>query len=564
MALQNYSIKTVRELLKGYLYVPNYQREYSWEFDQLEDLWKDLTYLIDENSEEHFFGQVLIHNNNLERKKYIIDGQQRITTSVIFMKALLGFYVEISKNSQDPVDKEEADYNASDIRMNCIGRYSPNSDQLFLHLGNSDADFFRNYIQIGTPDETKRNEKTNSKSHDRIKAAYWYFVDSIRNYLYKCANDRQRLEKLDSIFNGFLDNFKTMYIEASELGEAFIIFETLNARGKDLETSDLLKNFILSKDPNHINEAEMKWRSMLSDLGDSDPTKYIRCYWNATRSFTREKALYRTICDNIRTPRESIDLMDDLKSIAPYYSVLNDPFGSSPFENSEISKSLKNIQTLKATSFHPVILAMALCKSFSEEDYLKVIHRIECLVFRNMTICKDNPNTYEVVFADLATKIYGKSLITADQICGEINSHIRTDAEFTDAFSTWSGKPRTKEVIRYIFRKIHKYLDVNNELNLDNSEVHIEHIMPEDASLWNVSPEIHDAYLWRLGNLALLSGPINISISNNPFCDKKSGYASSKIEPNKQLCEYSEWTETEINDRQHKLAGYAIKIWPAE
>ena len=85
--------------------------------------------------------------------------------------------------------------------------------------------------------------------------------------------------------------------------------------------------------------------------------------------------------------------------------------------------------------------------------------------------------------------------------------------------------------------------------------------MPEEASQWNVSEDIHDAYLWRLGNLMLLSGTFNRSISNKPFDQKKDIYNTSKIEPNAEVYHNDEWTDKEIESRQNDLSKYALKIW---
>lgn len=99
------------------------------------------------------------------------------------------------------------------------------------------------------------------------------------------------------------------------------------------------------------------------------------------------------------------------------------------------------------------------------------------------------------------------------------------------------------------------------EIELDSSKVHVEHIMPADASQWDVDEETHETYLWRLGNLMLLSGSINISISNKPFAEKKGRYADSKIEPNKEVSEVDQWGMAEIEERQKKLCALALQIW---
>ena len=85
-----------------------------------------------------------------------------------------------------------------------------------------------------------------------------------------------------------------MYIEATKLEEAFIIFETLNARGKDLETADLLKNFVFSKSKD-VDDTQKKWNSIVDNLDKIDTTNYIRHYWNSSHKFIRKNDLYREI-----------------------------------------------------------------------------------------------------------------------------------------------------------------------------------------------------------------------------------------------------------------------------
>ena len=78
---------------------------------------------------------------------------------------------------------------------------------------------------------------------------------------------------------------------------------------------------------------------------------------------------------------------------------------------------------------------------------------------------------------------------------------------------------------------------------------------------WNIAPDVHEEYLWRLGNLMLLSGPLNMSISNGPFESKKDSYRLSKIEPNSLVAECNTWDREQIIARQKLLADYAVKIW---
>lgn len=299
---------------------------------------------------------------------------------------------------------------------------------------------------------------------------------------------------------------------------------------------------------------------MLNALGKSDPTKYIRHFWNSNHEFEREKTLYRAITGEIKTPKKSKELLADLERCAPCYSSISSPDDDSNFENNKLLNGLKALQILKGQSFYPVVLAMKQV-NFSEEDMAMVISSIEAYVLRNFTICGKVANEGERFFASTAKKIFDEELITAADICKHIREKVVADDEFKFAFEKWTANESAKPKVRYILSKIHRHLDIGMELNMDTSEIHIEHIMPIKPTQWNVTDEIHETYLWRLGNLMLLSGKFNQDASNQPFAIKKEEYKKSKIEPNKDVCEYAEWKPEQIEDRQKKLAEYAIEIW---
>ena len=554
MALQNCAIETINTFLNNIYYIPNYQREYSWESNELGDFWDDLCSTKDngENS-NHFFGQIVVHNDEISKRKYIIDGQQRTITSTIFMRTLQYFYDIIYKET----NSQMADYRKSDIASIHIGRYlSPTQNNLHLHLGDLDNEYFRTTVQLGTPDNCTKVKK---KSHERIRKAYVFFHDKIKESLSGHLDVDDQLDILNDYYDAFTNRFSVLYMEATQLDEAFVIFETLNARGKELETADLLKNFIFSQIKD-ISLAQSQWNSMINILDRADPTKYIRHYWNATKNFTREKELYSSISKNISSPRESKELLKNLSLYAQCYHDICIPEECIGFTDIALIDSLKALKALKAKTFYPVILALkqAQC-SFTEANIRVIVQTIETYIFRNFTICGKVANKTEVFFADIAKSIYDGSLDTVEAIVDKINAKMVTDTEFYEMFKIWNSS--NKDYIRYTLRKIHKHLDHHNEINVDNTEVHIEHIMPEDNTIWQIPEEIHEAYLWRLGNLALLSGSINSSISNKNFEEKKQRYTESKIEPNKQISSFEVWTPTQIDERQEMFANYALKIW---
>ena len=101
MGMKNFGLESVETYLqKGIYYVPDYQREYSWKSDaEVDDFWRDLEDVVEDNRESHFFGQVVIHEDK-DKKKYIIDGQQRTATSVIFLAVLRDWFNKIYQEHQ--------------------------------------------------------------------------------------------------------------------------------------------------------------------------------------------------------------------------------------------------------------------------------------------------------------------------------------------------------------------------------------------------------------------------------------------------------------------------------
>ena len=555
MSLANNLICTIDRYLQGTYYIPNYQREYSWEESELIDMWDDLQNILKDKESPtitHFFGQIVVHDDHNTRKKYIIDGQQRTITSIIFLRALQLAFVNVYNDYKI----EDANTYNSQISF----KYMNDINECKFTLGEVDGEYFRKYVQKGTLEECPVDKV---KSHERLRKAFQFFTNKIEGELQSANTGQEKLDRLVSIFKVFVDRFEVLYIEATELSEAFIIFETLNARGKNLETADLLKNYIFSRS-NDINIAQVKWREMLDNLDKADATKYIRHYWNSCHAFTREKELYKIISKLATTPKECVELLDNLNKFSSFYHDLAYPSDEMiGFKSSgNIEANLLILKTLKASTYYPIILAMLGKDNLNDTKSIgKVLDVIVIYVFRNFTICNKVANSAEVFFARTANEIYDEKLTTPEQIVDAIKKEIVDDEEFSTSFSLWAASNSAKEIVRYILRKIHYYYDDRKELNVNNMEVHIEHIMPQDSAKWHIDEETHEKYLWRLGNLALLSGPKNESISNKPFTEKREEYSKSEICPNKDIANNETWGVEEIETRQAGFAKIAKEIW---
>ncbi|HCZ40130.1 MAG TPA: DUF262 domain-containing protein, partial [Brochothrix thermosphacta] len=270
-----------------------------------------------------------------------------------------------------------------------------------------------------------------------------------------------------------------------------------------------------------------------------------------------EKELYKTIRKQVNTPLDASKLMDDLLTLAEPFSALENPLEDN-YYSAEIKQILINIKIMGAKSYYPIILSMQ-NKNYSFNDIEQVLKKIEVLVVRNFVTSGLVANKYETEFAKLAYNIYKEEIDSVEDILIELKKMTVKDADFQYNFARMEIK--NKATIRYILRKINDISYKELRTINDNTKIHIEHIMPVKANEWDIIPEIHDNYLWRLGNLTLLGEEYNRKITNKLFVDKKIQYLESQIKITNDLALYKTWDSKSIEERQENLAKEAITIW---
>lgn len=538
--------KKMKELLTSDIYyIPDYQRPYSWIVDeQIVEFYDDLLYAIDSNNETHFFGQIVVHENKEENRRYIIDGQQRVTSVVIFLSALKDcFKVYGNQTSLNRAD---------DILRMYIGRSDDDGEELKLYLGETDKLFFKKFIQLGL-----KNTETTFESHNLIKLAYEFFFNKISQKVSGLDKETAHNE-MKSLFDGILDKLQVIFVVTDNLDEAFIIFETLNSRGKSLETSDLLKNFLLRKSESHFEEVKRNWNETITVLNGADITNYLRHYWNSHNEFTREKALFRTIRSVITSSIKCKRFANSFSKYSSVYKMLLDPLNNEHFSSDEIRRRLNNLKIIGASSYYPVVLALVQ-KKFNETEIEKVLWKIEALYFRNCVVSGYVANKYELDFAKLAFSISNEEM-PYHAILEKLSSIIINDEIFKSNFLSLVLKGNRA---KYVLRELNDFFEDEVKIIIDGQQVHLEHIMPQKpGEHWKVDEGEHNEYLHMLGNLTLLGKEYNNKIKNYSFKKKKETYEKSKIQLTLDLVKFSKWEKTEIVKRQHELFEKAKIVWP--
>lgn len=350
-----------------------------------------------------------------------------------------------------------------------------------------------------------------------------------------------------------------MYVETDNEYEAFIIFETLNARGKDLETSDLLKNHLFRISGVNLNLVKNAWQRILEILEKIDVTKFIRHYWNSKYPFSREKDLYKRLRDKISTPSNAKEFTEEIEKLAALYKAIEKPETGFYFDDKDINDSLSNLSIIGASTFFPLILALE-NKKFKEEIIKKVLHNIETFYLRNCVIGGRVANKYEILFAELGFKVSNEILVDFDSINRELKNNIISDEEFLTMFE--NAEIKNIPTAKYVLREINDFNNNETLVSKDNNKIQLEHIMPKSLNdKWKIDNEEHMKYLNRIGNLTLLYNKLNNKIKNSNFEIKKESYKDSNIQLNQELAKLKKWTISSIENRQKELAKIAIKRW---
>ena len=237
--------------------IPDYQRGYAWQLRQLTDFWEDINTL--EDGKNHYTGVLSLEETSkskwstwvedswvIENKGYtpyfIVDGQQRLTTCIILIQALIEEALELPQNKlQNKEDFELCDTKISDIRKDFIFIQRSNSIIRSYIFGyekdNPSYEFLKTKIFNEYSSSNQYQETLYTQNLDNAKK---FFRDNLRSFA-----EQERPLLLESIYKKVTRNLLfNEYVIQSDV-DVFVAFETMNNRGKKLSDLELLKNRLI-------------------------------------------------------------------------------------------------------------------------------------------------------------------------------------------------------------------------------------------------------------------------------------------------------------------------------
>lgn len=536
----------------GKYIIPRFQRDYSWDLEQWDDLWQDIETMISEDS-EHYMGYLVLQMTK-GKDCLIIDGQQRFTTITIIILAAIKAILKLIENG---IEVEENRQRVSTLKSTYIGNVDPVTLEYdnILILNRNNNSYYKDYIvKLG-----ELKVRNTSYTEKLMKRCFEWYEKQLAN---KYSSGREYAEFISKL----VDSLYFTIIRVSDEMNAFKVFETLNARGVQLSSADLLKNYLFSlvdtdASSKRIEILEGKWSDLTKNIQAEKLPDFIRYYWNSKLKTVRANDLFKAIRNRIKTESQVFELINELLSYSDVYMALRNHNDELWQGNEKIRKDVELIKLFNLKQ--PYSLLMAGYRSLDTIEFEKLLHDVIIISFRYSIICGKNPNDIERVYNKIAVLITNEKVYERD-LMKEIYVE---DNEFILAFNSKSFPENAKsnKLVKYILGKYERFSMGSRDVPLSNETDTIEHILPQNPGEGWGDDYYFDSLIPRLGNMCLLEKKYNIDIKNKPYKEKRVVYLNSAFETTRIIPkEYPEWDEEAINSRQRQIGLCAQSIWRIE
>lgn len=543
------------------LRVPQFQRGYAWTDEEVKQLWLDITEAMEADEAEYFLGPMVLKNagSHLE----IIDGQQRIATIYTILSIIAKV---LSDNNED----ERADW----ITQEYFGKKDIVSMELHpkFQMNEVNDPVFQKHVVFPSDEKT-------------IKAAAKGLLKKDPNYLLlqaisvlgelihqRCfAGQDFDLQSLISIERYLRQHVYVLLLTVADEAVAYVIFETLNDRGRGLTTMDLLKNHVFEKADNLRGEARTHWAIIRENLADIDPSeRFLYHYWTSIHGRTSKSQLFRSMRKGVTNPKTAVAFVRDLSKASKLYAAFSVP-GHSQWDDYDqrTRDNLETLNLLDAQQALPILMAAA--EKFTETEFGKLTDYLVVMAIRYNLIGEQRTGVLSNYYVEIPKKIRSGEIIRASKVAREVRSIYPTDDDFREAFTTKVLRDSRKA--RYLLMEIERHASGgSSRIESDPKKVNLEHVLPlNPSSQWkdtldSLGPDLVREYTYRLGNLALVPATANRGLGSKNFERKKQLLYSNETDVHftALIAQYNHWLKQDIEDRQAKLAEEAVKTWRIE
>lgn len=539
--------------------IPVYQRNYDWGKSHCKKLYDDIVsaYQLDRF---HFVGSIVYVDQGEENKIYrclIIDGQQRITTLFLLLKALL-----------DSAKEENVKKEIEEILFN-IDKYNDLklTDQTKIKLKpiKSDNDQFMLLM---------KNEYEEIDKNSNIFINYDYMKRLIQKTI-------QNGMSVKDILYGIKNLTSAVIILDAKEDDPQVVFESINSTGLDLSLADLIRNFILMTDKNQEQLFENYWIKIESNVGSKKMPLFITDFlqFSCKETVTTQNA-YDVFKNYFKTSGfTNEELLKTLLKYSEYYKAFI--YCSDTKYSKLINKRLAGLRALDQGTIYQFLFYIFRdfdAQILTMEELEKVVTFFFNYLLRRV-VCGVGSNSLRGLYKTLYNRIFAdKDNLTSYydaivQFFMQLNTKdaIPSDSIFKDSLMNVDLYNK-KNLCKYLLKSIEDITDSGQESKeiLDVSSFSIEHIMPQTLSDWWKNylganyEKTHEKYVHNLGNLTLTG--YNSELGQKTFDEKKQLIKENShiISLNRDILNQEVWNDSAIKNRANNLSKTLLKLFVIE
>ncbi|WP_316201320.1 MULTISPECIES: DUF262 domain-containing protein [unclassified Bradyrhizobium] len=392
----NASASTAGALLSSSIFeVPQFQREYSWQEDEISDFWNDLSNGID--SESYFLGLVILTDEG--GRKVVVDGQQRLITLSLLATAI--FFEAQSRGRSALADRIRADF------LRSIDYDSDETHPRVLLSDKADNATFQLILEKGDVSAEIGAEESVSR---RLAQSYRFLRGKLQGDLGQ--DPFKRLGK----WTEFLTHrvYFAVFIHPDP-SSAYQVYEVINTRGKELTTADLLKNYVLSQTAKEKRQRRYnEWQRISGQFPSDGPTtfvQYIRHSVTVRSGHILPKDLFGFLAQRVKHPGKKPPAPDELMRLLndylPSYLQMADPTLAGPADPESL-QIFAALNALDVIAVRPILLAIAHTKGLSAKEQLDGMSYVLRLVVRRIVVGNLGTGNVERRFGEAASNVFSE------------------------------------------------------------------------------------------------------------------------------------------------------------
>ncbi len=573
-------------------YIPIYQRKYNWTPDNevsqlIEDLNKFQIDSLTKDNITYYLGNIIVKPivNELtdDVEEYIlIDGQQRLTTILIFIKALMDILIKLNK--ENPIDKYD--------------HYVKTMENI-LFLRTQDDNFESTTLKIHNPEADKvlyslfTKENILKTTDNDLKESNYF-----KNY-------KEILNKLNITtfyeWESWMKTLRSVKLVRVELGKddnEISVFESINSKGLPLNTLDLIRNylFLVAENSNISDQEKARINQILTDKleplftkksnGEKDESKINRFFSahiaketivdHKKEKFTLYKAYKEMVEPNLEL-KDFREVLDNLERDVEEYKDLIEM--ANTFSKNPISKNYSKsfLAESKLELYLPLFLIMKeklYNEEIEEEEYNKILQVLDMHnAFLAIADRKNSDNRFLFKYIENEEgNVRLDSLIEYLTEKTNNKSRLITRQELNDGLKSTNIYEKNAKIARYILYRIENKQRESSDEFID-FKYSLEHIFPQNDKHWKEcfdenNEDYKNKYIHTLGNLTLVKKKLNSTLSNQKWESKKLELKKSSLKINEELIENDKWfikeQENDVEKRMQTLSNYINSIWPSE